>query len=66
MKYSEAADIIKEVYNWNFYKFLRNLLNLYIEFQNIIQHSDIKNMQGIAETAKTNGPTCDNMCIQNM
>ena len=22
--------------------------------------------QGIAETAKTNGPTCDNMCIQKI
>ena len=25
-----------------------------------------KNKQGIAETAKTNGPTCDNMCIQKI
>ena len=24
------------------------------------------NKQGIAETAKTNGPTCDNMCIQKI
>ena len=26
----------------------------------------IINKQGIAETAKTNGPTCDNMCIQKI
>ena len=25
-----------------------------------------ENMQGIVETAKTNGPTCDNMCIQKI
>ena len=24
------------------------------------------NKQGIAETAKTNGPTCDNTCIQKI
>ena len=25
-----------------------------------------KNKQGIAETAKTNGPTCDNTCIKKI
>ena len=25
-----------------------------------------KNKQGIAETAKTKGPTCDEMCIQKI
>ena len=29
-------------------------------------HKNKKNKQGIAETAKTNGPTCDNMCIQKI
>ena len=29
------------------------------------RHS-LTNKQGIAETAKTNGPTCDNTCIQKI
>ena len=29
-------------------------------------HSSFFNKQGIAETAKTNGPTCDNTCIQKI
>ena len=30
------------------------------------QHPYWENKEGIAETAKTNGPTCDNMCIQKL
>ena len=38
------------------------LLNHYYQ----IPCCSFKNKQGIAETAKTNGPTCDNMCIQKI
>ena len=32
----------------------------------VLDPSMSHNKQGIAETAKTNGPTCDNMCIQKI
>ena len=35
-----------------------------VKLQNKIDNEFTK--QGIAETAKTNGPTCDNMCIQKI
>ena len=31
-------------------------------WQSNLLGGDLKNKQGIAGTAKTNGPTCDNMC----
>ena len=31
-----------------------------------LNYREQENKQGIAETAKTNGPTCDNMCIQKI
>ena len=41
-------------------------LQAYIDKIRRVNCSRVNNKQGIAETAKTNGPTCDNTCIQKI
>ena len=45
---------------------LQSLENLLISGKKSKLGKGLKNKQGIAETAKTNGPTCDNTCIQKI
>ena len=50
------------------FKFLRDssLPKYDISIMDAYPNNNTHNKQGIAETAKTNAPTCDNMCIQKL
>ena len=65
MKCPKNEDNLKNEYDLKDKEDLKNEERLN-KNEGYLKNEDNFNKQGIAETAKTNGPTCDNMCIQKI